>query len=455
VTGATFQAFSRTDKGRMREQNEDSLYAGTTVFAVADGMGGHAAGEVASATALEPLRALDRREFATAEDAQHALAEAIAEANLNVVAKATNEPELRGMGTTLTAVLVRDGRFHVAHVGDSRAYLIRGGEISQLTTDHTLVEQLVREGRLSRDQAATHPQRSVITRAIGVDREVEVDSLPPLEMQPGDQVLLCSDGLSGPVEDPDIAGILAAEPEGQGAADALVDAANRAGGPDNITVVLIRVERVGAGSADGQAAAGAIQVDGVDAAEYPPDMEATEDLRAARPAPDPERTKRILTRPDPRDQDWASQMGRYGDRQGADDAPSAKRRRRSRRWVAVLLAVVVLLGVLGGGGYLVLSRAYFVGDNRGAVSIFNGLPNEVAGVPLYWAIETTDVRTDDLPQFRQERVREGITVATLDQARQTVENLRATTEDPTEDLDAGTPPPAPGATPAPQPTPSP
>jgi PPM family protein phosphatase len=447
VTGASFSAHPATDPGRVREQNEDSLFAGSTVFAVADGMGGHAAGEVASATALEPIEALDGRHFSSATEAQTALVEAIAAANDTVVRKAIDTPELRGMGTTLTAVLLRAGRLHLAHVGDSRAYLVRGGEISQLTTDHTLVEQLIREGRLSRDQAATHPQRSVITRAIGVDRQVEVDSLPPLELHPGDQILLCSDGLSGPVSDEAIAEILTDIEDGAAAAEALIKAANGAGGPDNITVVLLRV-----GAIDDRDETEVVTLPGSDGATGPLPTDAiTEQLRPSPgPAvPAPGRTTSIRTRPEPGEQDWASQFGRLGDRGGADDAGGKMSYRRSRRLLAAALAVVVLLGVLTGGGYLVLSRAYFVGDDDGLVAIFNGLPNDVAGIPLYWSVESTDLAVDTLPEFRQERVREGIPVDSLHQARQTVEGLRATAADPDEDEGAATPattPPAPTTT---------
>jgi PPM family protein phosphatase len=241
--GLRITAYGATDVGLVREGNEDSLFVGQTVFAVADGMGGHQAGEIASQKALEPVAELDESQFTSESEATGALVDAITNANASVVAEGTADPSKSGMGTTLTVVLLRSGKIHLAHVGDSRAYLLRDGErISQLTTDHTLVEQLIREGRISREQAATHPQRSVITRAIGVDAEVDVDSFPPLELEPGDQILLCSDGLTGPVSDEQITTILHDTDDGDAACAALIDAAKEGGAPDNVTVVLLRVE---------------------------------------------------------------------------------------------------------------------------------------------------------------------------------------------------------------------
>ena len=234
--------FAGTDVGRTRSGNEDSYFCGRTVFAVADGLGGHQGGEVASAAAVEPLAALDGREFATPTEAAEALAGAITEANTTILTQAAGNPELWGMGTTVTAAtLAGDRHLQLAHVGDSRAYLLRDGTLDQRTTDHTVVGELVRRGRLTPAQAAIHPERSILTRAVGLDPRIPVDTPDPLELTPGDQVLLCSDGLTEVVPDVKIAQLLAAEPDGEAACRSLIDAANSAGGPDNITVVLIRV----------------------------------------------------------------------------------------------------------------------------------------------------------------------------------------------------------------------
>jgi serine/threonine protein phosphatase PrpC len=235
-------SFAGTDVGRTRSGNEDSLFRGRTVFAVADGLGGHQGGEVASAAAVEPLAALDGRDFASPGEAAEALAAAIQDANTAILDQAAGDPDLWGMGTTVTAAaLAAAGRFlQVAHVGDSRAYLLRDGTLAQLTTDHTVVGELVRRGRLTPEQAAIHPERSILTRAVGLDPRIPVDTPDPIELTSGDQVLLCSDGLTEAVDDDRIAELLSTTPDGEQACRSLIDAANQAGGPDNITVVLVR-----------------------------------------------------------------------------------------------------------------------------------------------------------------------------------------------------------------------
>lgn len=236
-------SFAGSDVGRTRSGNEDSYFCGRTVFAVADGLGGHQGGEVASAAAVEPLADLDGREFATPAEAAEALAGAIAEANTAILNQAAGNPSLWGMGTTVTAAAAAgDETLQLAHVGDSRAYLLRDGSFEQLTTDHTVVGELVRRGRLTPAQAAVHPERSILTRAVGLDPRIPVDTPDPVDLRAGDQVLLCSDGLTEAVGDPDIAEALSSEPEGHAAVRALIDTANNNGGPDNITVVLLRVE---------------------------------------------------------------------------------------------------------------------------------------------------------------------------------------------------------------------
>ena len=236
-------SFAGSDVGRMRSGNEDSYFCGQTVFAVADGLGGHQGGEVASATAVEPLARLDGRGFPDPGEAAEALATAIREANQAILDRAAGDPALYGMGTTVTAAAVAgDGHIQLAHVGDSRAYLLRDGALDQLTNDHTVVGELVRRGRLTSEQAAIHPERSILTRAVGLDPRVPVDLPDPLELRSGDQLLLCSDGLTEAVGGDRIAALLSAAPDGHAACRSLIDAANGAGGPDNITVVLIRVE---------------------------------------------------------------------------------------------------------------------------------------------------------------------------------------------------------------------
>jgi protein phosphatase len=236
--------FAATDTGLVRTGNEDSSFRGRTVLAVADGLGGHQAGEVASAIAIAAIAKLDSRRFATPEEAREALVAAILEGNRAVLDQAAANPEAWGMGTTMTAAALAGDRWvQLAQVGDSRAYLMRPGEgLRQVTHDQTIVGELVRQGRLTPEEAAHHPQRSVVTRAVGLDPDLPVDTPPPLELVPGDQLLLCSDGLSDAIDDLSLAQILGAGLDGQATCQALIDAANSAGGPDNITVVLLRFD---------------------------------------------------------------------------------------------------------------------------------------------------------------------------------------------------------------------
>src|SRR5437588_10766654 len=232
----------RTDTGRQRRENEDSALARAPVFVVADGMGGAQAGEVASKLAIEAF------EGALPDDgsAEERLADRVRAANQRIYERAREEHGRAGMGTTLTAAYVDDARLAIAHVGDSRAYLFRDGSLKRLTQDHSLVDELVRRGKLTEEQAAEHPQRSIITRALGPEPEVEVDTYT-VPVRRGDVLLLCSDGLTSMINEERIAQVLGAAKSLDEAADHLIDEANAAGGRDNITVVLFRVEDVEGG----------------------------------------------------------------------------------------------------------------------------------------------------------------------------------------------------------------
>jgi len=234
-------ASAASDTGRVRAKNEDNLFRGATAFAVADGLGGHQAGEVAAALALGPVADLDRQAFKGVDDARTALADAVREANRVVYEAARADPTRRGMGTTLTAAVAVGEQLVLAHVGDSRAYLLRPAEpFRQLTTDHTAVAELVRRGNLTAGQAAIHPARSVLLQAVGLEPSVRVETPPVVRLRAGDQVLLCSDGLTEALGDDVISQTLAEAADGETACRALIDAANNAGGPDNVTVVLLR-----------------------------------------------------------------------------------------------------------------------------------------------------------------------------------------------------------------------
>ncbi|HEV2685063.1 MAG TPA: Stp1/IreP family PP2C-type Ser/Thr phosphatase [Actinomycetota bacterium] len=226
-----------TDVGRVRERNEDAAFAGDHVFAVADGLGGHRAGEVASDLALGSVRALDQSEPRVAAKG---VADAVRDGNRAVHDRAETDDSLRGMGTTMTAVVISGNTAFIAHVGDSRCYLIRGGQITQLSRDHTLVARMVSEGRLTPEQAEAHPQRSVLTRALGADKEVDVDE-SRITLIDGDRLLLCSDGLTGTLSDEEIRDYATGGSDLDEICRRLVEAANERGGQDNITVVLIDI----------------------------------------------------------------------------------------------------------------------------------------------------------------------------------------------------------------------
>lgn len=386
-------ATGRSDVGKVREGNEDALLLRDSVYAVADGMGGHLAGEVASATALEPIEELDGRIFQDNAAAVTALRAAVVAANERVSQLARDNPDYRGMGTTLTAALVEGRRLHVAHVGDSRAYLLRDGHFSQLTDDHTLVQHLVDEGQITREEAARHPQRSVVTRAIGVSQEVDVDSMS-LELQPGDQLLLCSDGLTGVIEDGAIARTLDGVEDPDQAVGNLIELANNAGGPDNITVLLLRYE----------------------------DPEAAEETR--------NRTISISSRVDPGSSDWAGEMGRYASltKGGPPLDPEQDDDHRSigailSKAIAIVLTLAVIAGVLFGGSQFLLSRSFFVGLDGNQVVIFEGINRELGPFELYRVTERSEVTLDEVQLWYRPQLESGFPAADLGDARTLVRNI--------------------------------
>ena len=374
---------AKTDVGRVREGNEDSYLANDPLFVIADGMGGHLAGDVASATAIEVIQ--ERSGGLHADDPQ-TLAATVKEANRAIWSKAGDDPSLRGMGTTCTLVLLDVPTAHIAHVGDSRAYLFHDGELKQVTEDHTLVGRMVREGRLQPEDAERHPQRSIITRALGVDEEVEVDLLT-LELTEGDRLLLCSDGLSSMLPHDSIAQTLAETDDAQSAAELLIDRANEAGGEDNITVVVIDV-----GGA-GEAAA--------------PVTEHRSDL-GERTGTDP--------------------SADTGYHHAVEVAPA-----RKRRWPRVVLLTLIVIALLGGGAFAAaryaLANSWFVGVDDGVITIYRGIPGEVAGITLNETHHQTDIEVTSLPAFKRDEVEEGIEVDSLEEAEQTVDDLQQLTKD--------------------------
>jgi serine/threonine protein phosphatase PrpC len=350
-----------SDLGRHRRGNEDSYYVRSPLFVVADGMGGAQAGEVASEMAVAPFeRGLP--DGAPAE----ALVELIEEANRAIHERSRSDADYAGMGTTVTAAYAGEDEVTIGHVGDSRAYVLRDGELIRLTRDHSLVDELIRQGRLTAEEAEAHPQRSVITRALGPEPRVEVD-VDVFPARAGDVFLLCSDGLTGMVAEPRVQELLEESPSLERAGRALIAAANDAGGRDNITVVLFRLDDVEVGARRERAPAPARTDE--DTSEYDAD-----------PAPPPA---------PPRAAEAA--------------APAAPRRRR--RIPPVLIVTVTLLTLMLAGFWLATRVVFFLGTDPAhgnAVAIYQGLPYELPlGVRLYTLHVTSGVTIDQVPGARR------------------------------------------------------
>jgi protein phosphatase len=371
-----------TDVGQVREINEDYPLVDErlALFAVADGMGGHQGGEVASRTAIEALRA--------AVASGSPINEAIGRANAAVLKRAEGDEQLSGMGTTMTAVVVVGAQqLLIGHVGDSRAYLLHDGALERVTEDHSLVEELVREGRLTPEQAEVHPQRAIVTRALGVDDFVDVD-VYTVTVAAGDRLVLCSDGLTTMVRDREVERIARTEADAQRAAEALVDAANAAGGEDNITVIVLDVVEV-------------------DAAEAPDPVALADDVV---PEPEPPASERVLAAT------------------GAETPPKAAREpgtrlRGVRGALLVLVPLLVIATVATAAIGWYARRSYFVGEESGRVVIYKGVPGGVLG----WD-PTIDVRTRlllaDLDEVDRERVSEGAARGSFDRAQAFVDRLQ-------------------------------
>jgi protein phosphatase len=360
----------RTDTGRQREANEDSFFSRAPVFAVADGMGGAQAGEVASRLAVEAFE--PERSDGVGPEAY--LRSTVQQANRQIFEHAEGDASRSGMGTTLTAAIVSGDEVSLGHVGDSRAYLYRDGQLSQLTNDHSLVEELRRQGKLTRDQAADHPQRSVITRALGPEPQVAVDTMT-VSGRPGDVFVLCSDGLTTMISDEDLAAILARSPDLDAAARSLVRAANDHGGRDNITVVLFRLEDA---EATGDVPAEGATLVGVAAEEAGLTADSVrEGARSEAPA---------ASRPP-----------------ATPAAEPATRARRRSRLLRVAL-VALLIGAIGSAAYYGARQVWFLGaDEVGRVTLYRGLPYELPfGIDLFSTVYTAPVTVDALPEDRRD-----------------------------------------------------
>jgi serine/threonine protein phosphatase PrpC len=374
---------ARSDVGLVRSNNEDSVYAGARLLALADGMGGHAAGEVASQLVIAALAHLDDDE--PGGDLLAKLDAAIRSGNSAIAAQVEMEPDLEGMGTTLTAILFAGNRLGLAHIGDSRGYLLRDGELTQITKDDTFVQTLVDEGRITREEAHSHPQRSLIMRAL-TGHEVE-PTLTMREVRTGDRYLLCSDGLSDPVSDETILDALQI-PDVTDSADRLIELALRGGGPDNVTCIVADVVDDTSGD-DRPVVGGAV----LDPSEV---IAATEDSPASR----------------------AAKIGRV-------ETPVVLHRTDRRIKRRVLLTCIAALAVIAAavGGYAWTQSQYFVGRDGSRVALFRGINADFGPLSLYSVVDNSDLAVQDLTPAARTQVNNGITARSKDDGRQILQRL--------------------------------
>ncbi len=395
---------ARSDRGLVRSNNQDSVYAGPRLLSLADGMGGHAAGEVASKVVIAALAPLDDDE--PGEDLLGKLREATQAGNGAIAELVASDPELDGMGTTLTAILFAGSRIGLVHIGDSRAYLLRNGQFAQITHDDTFVQSLIDEGRITEDEAATHPQRSLLLKAL-TGHEVE-PNLTIREARAGDRYLLCSDGLSGVVSHETLADTIKI-PDAQACADRMIELALKGGGPDNVTVIVADVVDIDFGE-DAPIVGGA----------------AGNGQDQGQPADSPAARASAITGP--------REIPRPVEAPPPPPDPKAKRRKRFRVFALVF---VVLLLLAGGGAatWVVVNKQYFVGEAEdGEIAIFQGVRGSIFGISLNRQVQGScppDVSTcdkfyvDDLKELGRDAVREGTeSFDNIPDARQFILDLR-------------------------------
>lgn len=405
--GPLHLAYSATSHvGKIRKNNQDSGYASGNLLVVADGMGGAAAGDLASAVAIESISKVDRR--VEGEDMLSVLAEAIRKANDKIADLVANDHALEGMGTTVSGALFDGHEIGLAHIGDSRAYLLRGGELRRITHDHSWVQSLMDDGKITEDEAAYHPHRSLLLRVLNGQPANDPD-LSMITVSAGDRLLFCSDGLCGFVTDDVITEHLGLAERGD-ALQALLDEALEAGGLDNITIVLADVviaEETEIPAPLMLGAATEVEIPHLEVASRVIDLGDTDDTphRSAKP-----------TAPAPRSA-AADEDERY--------APiKPPRWRWFRRLVAVCLVVLVLLG-LGGAGLAWSRTQYYLGPDGDQVAIYQGLPDQVPLVQMSRLYEVQDITITDLPPFFADQVRSNsISASTLEQIRQSTAQLR-------------------------------
>jgi protein phosphatase len=394
----TMRYAARSDRGLIRHGNQDSVYAGPRLLAVADGMGGMAAGDVASNIVIGALAHLD--EDVPSSAPVDALRSAVEAANQQIRAAVEENPGLEGMGTTLTGMLFGGNRFGMVHIGDSRAYLLRDNDFGQITRDDTYVQLLVDEGRITPEEANTHPQKSLLMRALdGRDADPEYSVRQALA---GDRYLICSDGLSGVVSDETIAATMKEYSDPNQCAERLIQLALRGGGPDNITVIIADVTEENV-----------VEETPVVGGAAAKDRGMTSSVDVSTPA------ARASALTQPRDATPAS-----GGNGGAGEADHDRPKRHPVRTAFIL---IILVGLLGGGlwlGWRYTQSKYYVGvTDDGTVAVFQGIPGKIAGFDLSTIDQTSNTKIDELTPVAQQKVREGIPSSSEAEAMQQLANL--------------------------------
>ncbi|HAM25172.1 MAG TPA: Stp1/IreP family PP2C-type Ser/Thr phosphatase [Microbacteriaceae bacterium] len=395
--------------GKIRANNQDSGYAGGQLFVVADGMGGHAGGDVASAIALKRIMETDKP-FASADDAEFALRSALSAANSLLAETVFDHPELTGMGTTVSAILRSGDKVAIAHIGDSRIYLLRDGTLTQITADHTFVQRLVDSGRITPEEAAVHPRRSVLMRVLGdVDAAPEIDTTV-LETRPGDRWLLCSDGLSSYVADERIEAALKGYPDVRAAADRLVKESLDQGAPDNVTVVVVDVDETPDSSS--------IPAVVVGSAALPLTFEGDQARRAVRL---PALLLHPLKSTQQEDSHFEPESDEYLDELILED----RRRARNRRvaWLVgiAIIAIGIVIAIIA--GYRWTQSLYYVGADGQTVAIYRGVQQDIGPISLHSVYEETSVRLKDLPSYTRKTVEDTISASDLDDAKSIIKRL--------------------------------
>jgi len=400
---------ARSDVGLVRANNQDSGYAGPHLLMVADGMGGHAGGDVASSVTVATMAPMDDEAHGP-DEALDQLSEALVTAKAEILARVKADPELAGMGTTVTAILRTGNKLAMVHLGDSRGYLLRDDELTQVTTDHTFVQHLVDSGKITAEEAANHPQRSVVMRVLGDFDLALTPDLSMREARPGDRWLLCSDGLSGFVSTDTICETLRTTPDVDECADRLLQLALRAGGPDNVTVIVADVVDLDT-VPDGTQPSGKPQVVGA-AALTRNEPTAAADGPAARAS-----ALVAVVRS-------ARGRGTHDDDTETDDDDEERPRRRGGLFMWVVAAVAVLVvAAVGGGGYWMTQTQYYVGVDNGEVAIFRGVDASLGPLKLSRVEERTGIATDDLSQYLRGRVDAKFHANNLAEARAFVVDL--------------------------------